>query len=137
MTVPERFRSYVTYLRHSTGIRIININDKITSINAIECHETIESAHKTIENAHNNSQEYSGTLNGQERLGTFESERSNAMERIVENGHGTFTFTLQKRKNYCNIVKKISQNMSLLVSKIAINNKRALIRLVNESSSIL
>ena len=27
--------------------------------------------------------------NGQEHLGTIESERSNALERIVENGHGT------------------------------------------------
>jgi hypothetical protein len=37
--------------------------------------------------------------NGQERLGTFESERSTAFERILENVHGTVTF--QKRKNYC------------------------------------
>jgi hypothetical protein len=37
--------------------------------------------------------------NGQERLGTFASERSNALERILENVHGTVTF--QKRKNYC------------------------------------
>ena len=35
--------------------------------------------------------ERSGTVNGQEHLGTIESERSNALERIVENGHGTFT----------------------------------------------
>jgi len=28
-------------------------------------------------------------------LGTFESERSNAFERIVENVHGTVTFTFQ------------------------------------------
>ena len=41
--------------------------------------------------------------NGQERLGTFEPGRSNALERIVENVHGTFTFTLQKRKNHCNL----------------------------------
>ena len=27
------------------------------------------------------------SLNGQEHLGTIESERSNALERIVENGH--------------------------------------------------
>ena len=33
--------------------------------------------------------ERSGTVNGQERLGDFESERSNALERIVKNGHGT------------------------------------------------
>jgi hypothetical protein len=31
----------------------------------------------------------------------FESERSDALERIVKNGHGTFTFTHRKRKNYC------------------------------------
>ena len=62
----------------------------VTSINAKERHETIE-----------NATERSGTVNGQERLGTFESERSNAMERIVENVHGTVTFTLQKQKNYC------------------------------------
>jgi hypothetical protein len=43
-----------------------------------------------------NSQERSGTVNGQERLGTIGSERSNALERIVENGHGTVTLTLQK-----------------------------------------
>jgi hypothetical protein len=43
----------------------------------------------------------SGTVNAQERLGTFESERSYALERIVENVHGTVMFTHQKRKNYC------------------------------------
>jgi mRNA degradation ribonuclease J1/J2 len=44
----------------------------------------------------------SGTVrNGQEHIETFESERSNALERIVENGHGTVTLTYQKRKNYC------------------------------------
>jgi hypothetical protein len=30
---------------------------------------------------------WSGTVNGQEHLGTIESERRNALERIVENGH--------------------------------------------------
>jgi hypothetical protein len=30
-------------------------------------------------------------MNGQEHLGTIESERSNASERIVENGHDTVT----------------------------------------------
>jgi hypothetical protein len=35
-------------------------------------------------------------------LGTIESERSNALERIVENGHGTVTLTHQKRKKHCN-----------------------------------
>ena len=48
----ERFRSFVTYLRRSTGYRIININ-------------------------------------------------GNALERIVENGHGTVTLTHQKRKKHC------------------------------------
>ena len=38
-----------------------------------------------------NGQERSGTVNGKEHLGTIESERSNAMERIVENGHGKVT----------------------------------------------
>ena len=57
----------------------------------------IENAHKTIENV----RERSGTVNGQENLGTIESERSNALERIVENGHGTVTFTLQKPKKHC------------------------------------
>jgi hypothetical protein len=34
----------------------------------------------------------SGTvMNARKRLGTFKSERSNALERIVEKGQGTFT----------------------------------------------
>jgi hypothetical protein len=41
------------------------------------------------------------TLNGQERLGTFAPERSNVLEPIVENDHGTVTFTLQKQKKHC------------------------------------
>jgi hypothetical protein len=36
-----------------------------------------------------------GTENRQERLMV-----RNALQRIIENGHGTVTFTLQKRKNY-------------------------------------
>jgi hypothetical protein len=40
-------------------------------------------------------------MNGQKHPGTIESERSNALERIVENGHGTVTFTFQKRKKHC------------------------------------
>jgi hypothetical protein len=36
------------------------------------------------------------------RLGTLALERSNALERIVENAQGTFRFTLQERKNNCN-----------------------------------
>jgi hypothetical protein len=62
----ERFRSFVAYLRRSTGIRIINIYGKKMSINAKERHETIENAHKTLRNA----QERSGTVNGQECLGS-------------------------------------------------------------------
>jgi hypothetical protein len=50
---------------------------------------------KTLRNG-----EWSGIVNGQRCLGAFESERSNALGRIFENGHGTVTFTLQKRKNY-------------------------------------
>jgi hypothetical protein len=50
--------------------------------------------------------ERSGTVNGQEHLGTIESERSNALERIVENGHGTVTLTLthQKQKKHCILI---------------------------------
>jgi hypothetical protein len=39
------------------------------------------------------------TMNGQKSQGTFELEPSKALERKVENVHGTFTFKLQKRKN--------------------------------------
>jgi hypothetical protein len=52
---------------------------------------------RTLRNGH----ERSGTVNGQEHVGTIESERSNALERIVENGHGTVTLTHQKRKKHC------------------------------------
>jgi hypothetical protein len=38
-----------------------------------------------------NDRSFSGPVNEQERLGMFESELSNALERIVKNGHGTFT----------------------------------------------
>jgi hypothetical protein len=49
--------------------------------------------------------ERSGTLNGQERLGTIESVRSNALERIVENGQGTVTGQSRSRsKNERNTV---------------------------------
>ena len=40
--------------------------------------------------------ELNGTLDGQKRLGTFKPGRSNVLERIVENDHGTAT--LQKSK---------------------------------------
>ena len=84
----------------------------MTSINTKERPETIKNAQKRSSTLRNgpdmNGQgrltvrdgERSWTVNSQERLGTFESERSNALERIVENGHGRVTFTLQKRKNY-------------------------------------
>jgi hypothetical protein len=49
-----------------------------------------------------NGQERSGTVNDQERLGTFVPKQSNALER-------TFTFTFQKRKNYCNVLSGFSQ----------------------------
>ena len=38
-----------------------------------------------------------------ERLGTFKPERSNALERIVENVHDMVLFKFQKRKNNCKI----------------------------------
>ena len=54
--------------------------------------QMVKNAHETFTNVH---------ANGQERLRTFEPGRSNALERIVENVHGTFTF--QKRKKHCTI----------------------------------
>jgi hypothetical protein len=63
-----------------------------------------------------NGQERSGTVmvtvrnghgNGQERLGTFESRPSNALERIVESVHGAFTVRSRSRfKNERITVKK-------------------------------
>jgi hypothetical protein len=51
--------------------------------------------------------ERSETVNGQEHLGTIESERSNALKRKVENGHGTFTVRSRSRiKNKRNTVFK-------------------------------
>ena len=38
------------------------------------------------------------TVRNGERLETFVPKRSNALERIVENFHSTFTLTLHKRK---------------------------------------
>ena len=40
------------------------------------------------------------TLNGEERLGTFEPERSNGLERTVENAHGMVT--VRSRSPYKN-----------------------------------
>jgi hypothetical protein len=104
MSDSERFRSSVAYLRRSTVIRIININGKkrpLTQKNVMKRSKALIKR--------------SGTLNGQERLGTFESEGSNATERIVENGHGTITFTFQKRKNYCNERLKTNIRVSRLI----------------------
>jgi hypothetical protein len=42
--------------------------------------------------------------NGHETVRNGKSERSNTLERIVENGYGTVTLTHQKRKNYCTIL---------------------------------
>ena len=93
LTVSWTFLNVLNRLRHSTGI-----NDKKTSINAKERSWNGQNGHETVR-----------TVDGQERwtprsqkhLGTFKSERSNALERKVENGHGTVTLTYQKRKNYC------------------------------------
>jgi hypothetical protein len=92
MTVPDRSRAFSTVLW------------------AFSIRKTVENAHKTIENARERSGtlrngERSGAVNGQEHLGTIESERSNALERIVENGHGTFTVRSRSRiKNERNTV---------------------------------
>jgi hypothetical protein len=60
----------------------------------------IEKAHKTLGKG-----ERPGTMNGQEHPGKIESERSNALERIVENGHGKFTVRSRSRsKNERNTV---------------------------------
>ena len=51
---------------------------------------TFRNGHGTVRNGHSNvhaNGQERWTLNGQERLGTFESERNNALERIVENVH--------------------------------------------------
>ena len=50
--------------------------------------------------------ERSGTVNGQERLETFEPGRNNALERIVENVHGTVT-------HFCNAT--LNENLSPFV----------------------
>jgi len=41
------------------------------------------------------------TVRNVANLGTFELERSNTLERIVENFHRTITFTFQNGKNHC------------------------------------
>jgi hypothetical protein len=77
---------------------IIFEKDRSGNENFRKAHLTVWNDHETVENA----QERSGTVNGQEHLGTIGSERNNASERIVENGLGTVTLTQQKRKNHCN-----------------------------------
>ena len=73
----------------------------------MERSETVRNGHS---NVHANGQER-WTLNGQERLGTFESERNNALERIVENVHGAFTVRSRSRfKNERNTVQKYPKN---------------------------
>jgi hypothetical protein len=61
-------------------------------------------------------------MDGQEHLGTIESERSKALERIVENGHGTFTVRSSSRskneRNAVNITFNI--NFEIISTKIAI-----------------
>jgi hypothetical protein len=57
--------------------------------------ETVRNGQKrseTVRNGHANVH-----VNGQERLGTFESEHNNALERIVENVHGAFTVRSRSR----------------------------------------
>ncbi len=77
---------------------------------------------RTVKNGQErlNGQERSGTVtvNGQGRLGTFESQRSNALERIVENVHGTFTVRSRSRfKNERNTVYTIhSLYISCIIS---------------------
>ena len=73
---------------------------------------TFRNGHGTVRNGHShvhaNGQER-WTLNGQGRLGTFESERNNALERIVEKVQGAFTVRSRSRfKNERNTVNKSS-----------------------------
>ena len=56
-----------------------------------KAHKTVRNDHETVENVQ--ERWTVGTVNGQEHLGTIESDRSNALERIVKNGHGTVTLT--------------------------------------------
>ena len=63
---------------------------------------------QTIENAHGQEQRTAVTLNYQERLETFESERRNVLERIVENVHRTVTFTCYNYCKYNTIIYKIN-----------------------------
>ena len=87
------------------GYRMINVKFYFSLLTVILSFLKLErepdfanvSDHPTPLNVHGM---YIGHPNGHERLGTFESECSNTLERMVENVHGTVTFTLQKRKNH-------------------------------------
>ncbi len=61
-------------------------------------------------NLHKNlfvSETFMQTVRNGECLVTFKSGRNNALERIVENVHGTFTLTFQNREKNC-ILKLLS-----------------------------
>ena len=67
--------------------------------------------HKKVSN--DRKRTWSGTENDcnaerQERLETFESERRNVLERIVENVHRTVTFTCYNYCKYNTIIYKIN-----------------------------
>jgi hypothetical protein len=65
-------------------------------------HETATNSYETVENAHgilSGRGEFMKTVRNVERLETFDSKRSNALElivEIVENVYGMFTITLLK-----------------------------------------
>jgi hypothetical protein len=93
------------------------------TINAKERHETIENAYKTVENG----QERSGTVRNGKRSGTVNvQERSYSTRSRFETftksrsryGHGTVTFTHQKRKKHCILTfrkcSKISKSRNFL-----------------------
>jgi hypothetical protein len=65
-------------------------NDQNGLKKVIKRSKTVRNSHGTFRNGHANvhaNGKERWTLNGQERLGKFESERNNALERIVENVH--------------------------------------------------
>jgi hypothetical protein len=75
----------------------------------IKCLKTLMKRSGTVRNVQERSVQERWTLNGKERLGTFESEYNNVSERIVENVHGTFT--LQERKNHFMILVPFLQTV--------------------------
>jgi hypothetical protein len=86
--------------------------------------KTIENAHKTIENAHETVR--NRHANGQESLGMFEPQRSNALKRILENVHVSKTketlFILKTIKK-CLIFKILQKTRHLLHNS---NSERSL-----------